>query len=408
MILQYGIQSVEWVQVQRLGCGQLLEEIDQSSSNNLHAFDPEIDRTLHRLRKVRSTDPNIIDNTSHEPEKMKNNDRILKELAMSDVMYQSWCIQYPQLEQTQSYELKSRLIHLLQKFQGLAGEDPHKHVKEFHVVCSTMRPHGIPEDYIKMKAWNRQGLAILIVNSVQHLVDMKRMFLEKFFPASRTATIQKEIYGLIMMDRNMIDVASGRVLMDKTPIATRYLISNMASNTQQFGTKGGVTEAARYQTISTKCTVREAAVSTESESRVVYGSKIRIRAKHAAGSEIPSTIVPTTTTTIGSITRQFTFDGRVDEAVELHDVTDCFDFVTDVSDSINMFEVQDLSNSMDNIANLTNFVHIFEFSDLTKLECRCDGDLECSRCARIHVADTKRPVVAQVETVAEAEFDSGN
>ncbi|RDX91936.1 hypothetical protein CR513_26003, partial [Mucuna pruriens] len=33
------------------------------------------------------------------------------------------------------------------------GEDPHKHIKEFHVVCSTMRPHGILEDYIKMKAF---------------------------------------------------------------------------------------------------------------------------------------------------------------------------------------------------------------------------------------------------------------
>ncbi|RDY07948.1 hypothetical protein CR513_07888, partial [Mucuna pruriens] len=31
------------------------------------------------------------------------------------------------------------------------SEDPHKHHKEFHVVCSTKRPHGILEDYIKMK-----------------------------------------------------------------------------------------------------------------------------------------------------------------------------------------------------------------------------------------------------------------
>ncbi|RDX96361.1 hypothetical protein CR513_20992, partial [Mucuna pruriens] len=32
-------------------------------------------------------------------------------------------------------------------------EDPHKHLKDFHVVCSTMRPHGILQDYIKMKAF---------------------------------------------------------------------------------------------------------------------------------------------------------------------------------------------------------------------------------------------------------------
>ncbi|RDY08753.1 hypothetical protein CR513_06983, partial [Mucuna pruriens] len=104
--------------------------------------------------------------------------------------------------------------------------------------------------------------------------DMKRTFLETFFSASRTVTIRKEIYGiketiheywerfnklcatcphhqineqlliqyfyegLSMMNRSMIDVASGGALMDKTPAAARHLISNMASNTQQFGTRG--------------------------------------------------------------------------------------------------------------------------------------------------------------------------
>ncbi|RDX79249.1 hypothetical protein CR513_40355, partial [Mucuna pruriens] len=82
---------------------------------------------------------------SQELEPMENNDRTLKELATSDVMYQSWCIQYLQLEPAQSYEVKSGLIHLLPKFHGLVGEDPHKHLKEFHV--------GLPEDYIKMKAF---------------------------------------------------------------------------------------------------------------------------------------------------------------------------------------------------------------------------------------------------------------
>ncbi|RDX61488.1 hypothetical protein CR513_60280, partial [Mucuna pruriens] len=77
---------------------------------------------------------------------------MLKELATLDVLYQPWCIQYPQLESAQTYELKSRLIHLLPKFHGLA--DPHKHLKEFHVVCSTMRLQGISEDYIKMKAFS--------------------------------------------------------------------------------------------------------------------------------------------------------------------------------------------------------------------------------------------------------------
>ncbi|RDX76947.1 hypothetical protein CR513_42991, partial [Mucuna pruriens] len=63
---------------------------------------------------------------------MADNNRTLKELVTPDIMYQPWCIRYPELEQAQSYELKSRLIHLLPKFHGIAGGDPHKQLKESH------------------------------------------------------------------------------------------------------------------------------------------------------------------------------------------------------------------------------------------------------------------------------------
>ncbi|RDY11558.1 hypothetical protein CR513_03749, partial [Mucuna pruriens] len=227
----------------------------RSSSEPLHAFDIEIERTLHRLRKARNTI--TLDNSSsnsiwnsensnfttdesisfehQEAGTMENNDRTLKELATPDVVYQPWCIQCPPLEPAQSYELKSSLIHLLPKFHGLVVKvqsDPHKHLKEFHVVCSTMRPQGIPEDHIKMKAFpfSLDGAAKdwLYLQPVLFNTwgDMKRMFLEKFFPASRTATIRKKIY------QSMIDAASGGALMDKTPTVARHLVSNMANNTQ--------------------------------------------------------------------------------------------------------------------------------------------------------------------------------
>ncbi|RDY07773.1 hypothetical protein CR513_08068, partial [Mucuna pruriens] len=43
------------------------------------------------------------------------------------------------------------------------------------------------------------------------------------------------------MDRSMIDAASGGALKNKTLIAARHLILNMASNTQQFGIRGAIT-----------------------------------------------------------------------------------------------------------------------------------------------------------------------
>ncbi|RDY13038.1 hypothetical protein CR513_02097, partial [Mucuna pruriens] len=115
---------------------------------SLHPFDPEIDKTLNRIRKsknmhvghsrgslssISKTDnfeikPDFSYNPLYEPEPMKNNNRTLKELVT------------PNLELAQLYELKSELTHLLPKFHSLANEDPHKYLKEFHVVCSTMRP----------------------------------------------------------------------------------------------------------------------------------------------------------------------------------------------------------------------------------------------------------------------------
>ncbi|RDX58536.1 hypothetical protein CR513_62140, partial [Mucuna pruriens] len=71
-------------------------------------------------------------------ENMENNDRTLKELATPDINLGAFDILN-----------WNKLSH----FHDLAGEDPHKHFKEFYVMCSTMRSHGIPEDYIKMKVF---------------------------------------------------------------------------------------------------------------------------------------------------------------------------------------------------------------------------------------------------------------
>ncbi|RDX65747.1 hypothetical protein CR513_55571, partial [Mucuna pruriens] len=247
----------------------------RSSTDPLYVFDPEIELTLRRLRKIRNAAVNtsssidsVIDsdqfctdnsvassNIFTKPRQMENHDRTLKELATLDAVYQPWSIQYPQLEPAQTYELKSGLIHLLPKFHGLAGEDPHKHLKEFHVAVGNPRRLHQDEGVPILPGWSHKGLAISAASTLQHLGDMKRTFLEKFFPTSRIhfnklyaicphhqineqLLIQYFYEGLSMMDRSMIDAASGGALMDKTPAAVRHLISNMASNTQKFRIRG--------------------------------------------------------------------------------------------------------------------------------------------------------------------------
>ena len=61
-------------------------------------------------------------------------ERTLREMDAPDFTHESLCIQYP--DEDVAYVLKTGLIHLLPKFHGLAGEDTHKHLKEFHIVYS--------------------------------------------------------------------------------------------------------------------------------------------------------------------------------------------------------------------------------------------------------------------------------
>ena len=106
------------------------------SSNTVNIpLDTEIDKTFHILKR------------NSEKEKIMAN-KSLKELASPDLNHQPLCIDYPNLDA--SFELRSGLIHLLPTFRGLSGEDLHKHLKEFHVVCSSMKPQGISEEQIKL------------------------------------------------------------------------------------------------------------------------------------------------------------------------------------------------------------------------------------------------------------------
>ncbi|RDY01794.1 hypothetical protein CR513_14830, partial [Mucuna pruriens] len=55
----------------------------------------------------------------------------------------------------------------------------------------------------------------------------------------------------LMMDQNMVDAASGGVLMDKTSATARHLIWNMASNTQLFRIIEGVDTSRVVSEVST-------------------------------------------------------------------------------------------------------------------------------------------------------------
>ncbi|XP_026458617.1 uncharacterized protein LOC113359154 [Papaver somniferum] len=67
--------------------------------------------------------------------------------------------------------------------------------------------------------------------------DMKKLFLDKYFPASKATSIRKEIGGLIPEQRCLIDAASGGALSEKTLSQATGLIESMASKAQPCYTR---------------------------------------------------------------------------------------------------------------------------------------------------------------------------
>ncbi|XP_073159453.1 uncharacterized protein [Henckelia pumila] len=127
----------------------------------------------------------------------------LRQLGTPDLNQQPLCITFPTLEANDTFEFKSGLIHLLPSFHGLVGEDPHKHLMDFHVLCASMKPHGVMEEQIQLRAFpfslkdaTKDWLYYLPPGSITTWTDMKMIFLKKYFLASRAANIRKEIYGI--------------------------------------------------------------------------------------------------------------------------------------------------------------------------------------------------------------------
>ncbi|XP_027152265.1 uncharacterized protein LOC113752348 [Coffea eugenioides] len=161
------------------------------------------------------------------------NTQTLRELATPDLTHQPLCITFPTLAENTSFELKSGLIQLLPSFHGLSGEEPHKHVKEFEKFLEKFFPAS-------RAASLRKEICSIKQYSGESLYD----FWERFnklcarcpqHQISEQLLIQYFYEGLQSTDRSIIDAASGGALANKTPREAWDLIEAMAENSQQFG-----------------------------------------------------------------------------------------------------------------------------------------------------------------------------
>ncbi|XP_074298866.1 uncharacterized protein LOC141629829 [Silene latifolia] len=131
---------------------------------------------------------------------MARETRTLRELTTLNLNVQPLCITFPALDDGVTFELKSGLIHQLPSFSGMSIEDPNKHLSDFHIVCTGMKPPAITDEQLKLRAFPftlkdnaRDWLNYLSPGSITTWVGMKKAFLEKYFPPSRSSQLKRAI-----------------------------------------------------------------------------------------------------------------------------------------------------------------------------------------------------------------------
>ncbi|XP_045831437.1 uncharacterized protein LOC123922791 [Trifolium pratense] len=210
-----------------------------------------------------------------------------------------------------NFELKPSLLSAVQQnqFSGNPTDDPNLHLSIFLQYADTVKANGVSPEAIRLRLFPfslrdkaRAWLQSLPSNSVATWNELKKVFLARYFPPSKTAMLRAQINGFRQRDneslfeawerykemiricphhglenwliihtfyngllyntRMTIEAAAGGALMDKPYNQAYQLIESMAQNHYQWGnerttvekpqTKGGMYEISNMDHINAK------------------------------------------------------------------------------------------------------------------------------------------------------------
>ena len=116
--------------------------------------DPEIEHTLARIRKGKKV---LIEEEYEEEEPTPltmSGDKSLEALTAHKVDQSTGAITFPPLAEGKKFELKTGIVHLLPKFEGLSSEDPINHLEAFEEICVALKPSDVSDDDMKLRAFS--------------------------------------------------------------------------------------------------------------------------------------------------------------------------------------------------------------------------------------------------------------
>ncbi|XP_058750988.1 uncharacterized protein LOC131624001 [Vicia villosa] len=252
--------------------------------------EPERSITIsHRLRQTRTLVPNPTSEPVEEST-MGEHPRPLKSYAIPSQAELHNSIVAPAIE-VNNFELIPSLLSAVQQnqFSGNSTEDPNLHLLVFLQYADTVKANGVSSEAIRLRLFPfslsdraRAWLQYLPANSVTTWNELKKFFLARYFPPSKTAMLRAQINGFRQKDneslfeawerykdmlrlcphhgleqwliihtfysgllyntRLAINAAAGGALMDKEYVNAYALIESTTQNHYQWGSKRAQSE----------------------------------------------------------------------------------------------------------------------------------------------------------------------
>ena len=169
------------------------------SNSSPLSFDPDIERSLSRLKRRLEFDTHkeMGDEVDYPPR------RTLRSLKEPNLNMQPLAIRLPALPEGSRFEYKSNWSTILPNFHGLPVEEPNKHLANFASVCDRLRPQGLTDDQLMLRVFPftlkdsaSDWLYYLPPESIMTCVELKKSFLQKYFPATNLNKLKKELSSI--------------------------------------------------------------------------------------------------------------------------------------------------------------------------------------------------------------------